>query len=272
MHGPQRIHRSGQILVGLLLALMVLATPAKAVDLRHADWSALLKQHVQWNAEGTASQVDYAGLARDRAKLKAYLGELSAQDKAAFEAWPEADRQAFLLNAYNAFTVELILTRYPDLASIKDLGGLFSSPWKQTFFSLLGEERSLDDVEHGLLRGAPGFREPRIHFAANCASVGCPALRPEAYVGATLNAQLQDQAERFLRDRSRNRWDPDTGKLSVSKIFDWYADDFGADSIKPFLAGFADQLGDDEVQRARIRDQNYELDYGDYDWSLNRSP
>ena len=98
----------------------------------------------------------------------------------------KADRLAFLVNAYNAHTIALVLTRYPDLASIKDLGGWITSPWKQKFFELLGESRSLDDVEHRMIRGGVGAREPRVHFALNCASIGCPALRPEAYRGASV--------------------------------------------------------------------------------------
>lgn len=112
---------------------------------------------------------------------------------------------AFLINAYNAATVALILTRYPELDSIKELGSLLRSPWKRRFVDLLGARRSLDDIEHELLREAPDFAEPRIHFAVNCASLGCPALRPEAYEAERLEAQLADQTRRFLRDRSRNR-------------------------------------------------------------------
>lgn len=245
---------------------------ANAFDSGHAAWTALLEQHVRWNSLGTSSTVDYAGFARDHDALRAYLAALTEVPRSRFDGWPEAERQAFLINAYNAFTVDLILTRYPDIDSIKDLGGLFSSPWKQRFFSLLGETRTLDEVEHGLLRGAPGFHEPRIHFAVNCASIGCPALRPEAYVGARLDAQLEEQTVRFLRDRSRNRFDieAEPGTLVVSKIFDWYAGDFGSDSALEFLLRYAEHLGDDEPARRRLRAGNIEIDYSDYDWNLNR--
>lgn len=143
--------------------------------------------------------------------------------RADFDGWPQAQRRAFLINAYNAFTVDLILTRYPKLKSIRDLGSLFSSPWKQSFFTLFGEEQSLDGIEHGLLRGAPDFDDPRIHFAVNCASIGS-ALRPEAYWAEVLDAQLEDQTRRFFGDRTRNRFDATSATLYLSSILDWYAE------------------------------------------------
>jgi hypothetical protein len=226
---------------------------------------------VHWNTEGTATTVDYAGFARDRAALKAYLAALSAVPRADFDAWPKAERTAFLVNAYNAYTVELILSAWPDLASIKDLGSLLRSPWKQRFFVLLGAQRHLDDVEHGLLRGAPDFDEPRIHFAVNCASIGCPALRPEAYTAAALEAQLDDQTRRFLRDRTRNRYDAATATLAVSPIFDWYEDDFAraSGSVEAWLARYAGELADLPEARGRIGRGAVSLDFTDYDWALN---
>ena len=92
-----------------------------------------------------------------------------------------------MINAYNAWTVEFILTKYPDLDSIKDLGSFFNSPWDKEFIPLLGKTVSLNDIEHGLIRGSDRYNDPRIHFAVNCASIGCPALREEAYTGDKLN-------------------------------------------------------------------------------------
>jgi hypothetical protein len=261
-----------RILAALLLALLgALAGPARAIDADHAAWTALLERHVRWNAEGTATAVDYDGFASDRAALKAYLDALSTVPRAAFDAWPEPQRTAFLLNAYNAFTVELVLTGWPEITSIKDLGSLLRSPWKRRFFVLLGEQRHLDDVEHRLLRGAPSFNEPRIHFAVNCASIGCPALRPEAYVAARLEAQLDDQTRRFLRDRTRNRSDAAEATLHVSPIFDWYGEDFerAAGSLEAWLATYAAELADVAEARARIGRGAVGIDWTDYDWRLN---
>ena len=133
---------------------------------------------------------------------------------------------AFLINAYNAFTVEKILTRYPDIKSIRDFGKVFGNPWKDKFFTLLGQECTLDGIEHEMLRKHGAYDEPRVHFAVNCASIGCPMLREEAYVAERLDAQLEEQAERFLSDRTRNRYSAQTGALEVSKIFDWFKEDW----------------------------------------------
>lgn len=254
----------------LLLFCLLYVSAATAFDSNHSDWTALLQKHVQWNAVGTASGVDYAGFARDRAALKGYLDALTAVTRDEFDRWPIHERQAFLINAYNAYTVELVLTRYPDLASIKDLGGWFSSPWKQVFFQLLGAERSLDEVEHKLLRGAPGFDEPRIHFAVNCASIGCPALRPEAYVADRLDSQLEDQTRRFLRDRTRNHYTAEGSVLVVSKIFDWYKQDFIHDNVFNFLQVYADELTDDPKAGRKLSSGAFVVDYSDYDWRLNQ--
>ena len=260
--------------LGSLLVLLGTAHAARAgqgFDRENAAWTALLASHVRWNAAGTASTVDYAGVARDRAALDAYRAALAAVTRNELDAWPEADRLAFLVNAYNAHTIALVLTRYPDLASIKDLGGWITSPWKQRFFELLGEPRSLDDVEHRMIRGGVGAREPRVHFALNCASVGCPALRPEAYRGDALEAQLADQTRRFLSDRTRNRFDAAAGRLEVSKIFDWYGDDFvrAAGSVGRFLAPHAALLSDDAGARVNIEAAAVPIVFLDYDWALN---
>jgi hypothetical protein len=257
----------------LLLTLLLLApgfAPA-ASDQSHAQWEALTRKHVTWLPGGHASQVDYKGFQADRAALKSYLDGLSAVPQTEYDAWSRQQKLAFLLNAYNAFTIELILTGYPDVKSINDLGSLISSPWKKKFVNLLGRQRSLDDVEHGLIRAPGAFDDARIHMAANCASVGCPALRNEAYSGDRLDAQLDDGVSRFLSDRSRNRYNAGSGKLEVSKIFDWYGKDFAAraGSVEAWLARYADRLADDATQQQRIRDKKARLDFLDYDWALN---
>ena len=243
-------------------------------DHGHASWTTLLRQHVRLVRSGQATQVAYAGFKADRAALKAYLDSLSAVTRAAFAGWPRAERQAFLINAYNAFTVELILTRYPDLKSIKDLGSLLSSPWKPKWITLLGNQVSLDDIEHAMLRKRGDYDDPRVHFAVNCASIGCPALREEAFVAARLDAQMDEQTVRFMSDRTRNRWNPQRGRLELSKIFDWYGEDFrlghrGIGSLHAFAARYADQLADAHADRERIRAGGVDIAYTDYDWALN---
>lgn len=255
----------------LLCWTLSTASQAQGFDPTHAQWNALLSRHVQWTGDGHASVVDYAGFERDRAPLQAYLDSLSALSPDAFNGLSRSDRLAFLINAYNAFTVALVLQGWPEIESIKDLGSLWRSPWKQRFFTLLGESRHLDDVEHALIRGNPELNDPRIHFAVNCASIGCPALRPEAYAGARLDAQLDDQTRRFLTDRQRNRIADDA--LWLSPIFRWYEEDFGPkDAPWDFLRRHAHWLDGRPAQQARIAEAALDIDYTDYDWSLNATP
>src|ERR1700691_2046756 len=197
---------SFKAVIAVAAALLAAANPALAFDHSHAGWDALLKRHVVVATDGSSSRADYAGFAADRHALQSYLDSLSAVSEAEYRNWTREQKLAFLINAYNAYTIDLVLTRYPDLQSIKDLGWLLKSPWKKEFFTLLGVTRSLDDLEHGLIRAPGVFDEPRIHFAVNCASVGCPMLRDEAFSAARLDAQLEDGTRRFLGDRTRNRY------------------------------------------------------------------
>jgi hypothetical protein len=259
----------------LLAFALLFPTAAPAVfDHEHRAWTELLKRHVVVVDGGKASQVRYAGFAKDRAALKAYHETLSHVSPQDYAGWNKAQRLAFLINAYNAFTVEKILTRYPNLKSIRDFGSFIGNPWKDRFFTLLGKPQSLDGIEHDTIRVPGAFDDPRIHFAVNCASVGCPMLREEAYTATRLDALLDEQTLRFLSDRSRNRYNAARGKLEVSSIFDWYGKDFGrgwkgASSVEQFLAAYANRLADAPEQQQRIRDGKAGLKFLDYDWRLN---
>ncbi len=258
----------------LAAALAVLALPAAAFDHTYAAWDALLKQHVRYVENGHASRVDYAGVQRDAAKLAAILDEDQKVTRAEFDGWSKPQQEAFLINAYNAFTVKKILTRYPGIKSIRDFGTVFGNPWKDKFFTLFGAPASLDMVEHEMLRKPGVYDEPRIHFAVVCASIGCPMLRNEAFTADKLDAQLEDGMRRFLADRSRNRYDAAQGRLEVSKIFDWYGADFergnrGFTSVKATLARYADLLAERPEDRAAVEAQRAEVAFLDYDWSLN---
>ena len=253
-------------LLAAALSLVASASPAQSFDHAHRAWDALLKRHVVVSAGGRSSTLDYAGMARDRAALKAYLVALSAVPEAEFAAWPKGQRMAFLINAYNAFTAEKILQRYPDIRSIWDFGKLFGNPFKDEFFALFGRPYSLDAIEHATLRRRGAYDEPRVHFAVNCASIGCPMLREEAYVADRLERQLEEQAVRFLSDRSRNRLAAD-GRLEVSKIFDWFKEDFG--ERERYFARYASLLADAPQGRQRVADGRAPLAFLDYDWNLN---
>ena len=211
----------------LITALLVSTSLAHALDHDYPAWNKLLGKHVAWNAKGVASSVDYAGFAKDRAALKEVLGQFSAVSQAHYGNFSRDEKLAFLINAYNAFTVELILTEYPNLKSIKDLGSLFRSPWRKKFFTLLEGKRHLDWIEHDKIRASGVFNEPRIHFAINCASTSCPVLRQEAYVAKKLDDQLTDQAKQFLLDMSRNEIRSESRHVQLSKIFWWFREDFG---------------------------------------------
>lgn len=243
------------------------------LDPQHAAWSALLKKHVVLLDGGKASQVRYADIAKDRAALRAYLDSLAKVDEAEFRKWGKDDQLAFLINAYNANMIELVLTRYPKIGSIWDFGKLINNPFKNRFVRLFGREVSLDTIEHETIRAKRRYDDPRIHMAVNCASVGCPMLREEAYVGDRLDRQLEEQVVRFLSDRSRNRYNAAAGALEVSEVFRWYREDFesgykGFRSREQFLARYAEQLADGAGVEA-VRAQKAPIRHLDYDWRLN---
>lgn len=269
------------LLLTLLLTALPFTATAQAFDHDHKAWSALLKKHVVLLDGGKASQMRYAGLAQDRAALKSYLDSLSKVSPQEFAGWSKPQQMAFLINAYNAFTAEKILTRYPNIKSIWDFGKIFGNPFKDKFFTLLGREFTLDMIEHETLRKPGAYNEPRVHFAANCASVGCPMLREEPYVGERLDAQLEEQTRRFLADRSRNRYNATDSTLEVSEIFKWFSEDWtsgyrGFDNKGPamqsreqFFAKYAALLADQPAQQQVIVERKAAIRHLDYDWALN---
>lgn len=244
----------------------------KAQAFDHNLLNVLLKKHVQIINNGNSTQVNYAGIAKEQDILQQYLQQMSTITVTEFDNWPQNEQLAFLINAYNAWTVALILTKYPDLSSIKDLGSFFQSPWKKNFIPLLGKERSLDDIEHNLIRGSGRYNEPRIHFAVNCASVGCPALRAAVYRGDQLEEQLENATKNFLQDHQRNRYENAT--LKISSLFKWYKKDFaqgwrGAKTLDQFLALYHDSLQIPANHLARLKNGDINIVYLEYDWQLN---
>lgn len=238
----------------------------------HNAWSNLLAECVVPIDNRNSTAADYACFRRNQAELDAYTSELAQISPAIFSAWTQNERLAFLINAYNAWTVQLILKSWPELESIRDLGSLLRSPWKKSFIPLLGKTQSLDDIEHGMIREPGVYDDPRIHFAVNCASVGCPALRAEAYEGARIDAQLEQQTRAFLGDQSRNRLR--NGRLEVSSIFKWYRGDFengwrGTPSLASFLSRYAEVLGLSPAQEKALRSDRIKISFLDYDWKLN---
>lgn len=221
----------------------------------HEAWTKLVKKYV--NEDGL---VNYKGFIKDKAELQSYLDMLSANPPG--KDWSKNDQIAYWLNAYNAFTIKLIVDHYP-VKSIKDLGPkkqiiFINTPWDKKFFSIGGKTMTLNRIEHRILRKI--YNEPRIHFSLNCASMSCPKLRREAYDGAKLDAQLNDQAKEFLSDPNRNKINP--SKPELSAIFSFYGKDIRKWSGKTII----DYIN--QYTAVKIK-QDAEIDYLDYDWSLN---
>ncbi len=228
----------------------------------HSKFDTLLKTYVQ------NDKVNYAALKQDK-RLDEYLQQLSEADP---EALPTREEKiAFWINAYNAYTLKLVVDNYP-IKSITDLSVLgylslpFDSPWKRKFCKVGGKTYSLDEIEHDILRGK--FGEEQIHFAVNCASESCPVLRSEAYTGAKLGTQLREQAEAFLRDSTRNHIKLEGNTLYLSKIFEWYRSDF--ESKKGSLLKYIAQFLSGE-ERERLEKGNITIKFLDYNWNLNEA-
>ncbi|MFN3800336.1 DUF547 domain-containing protein [Belliella pelovolcani] len=220
----------------------------------HELFDQLLKKHV--TKEG---MVDYQGFIKDKARLNQYCDLLSknAPDR---KSWSEAEQLAYWINAYNAFTIKLIVDNYP-VKSIQDLHPkikipLINTVWHIKFFQIGGQDASLDEIEHKILRKE--FEEPRIHFAINCASFSCPPLLNEAFVPARLDAQLDKVAVAFINDLKRNKINRD--KVEISKIFSWFKGDFTKNG------DIIDYLN--QYSKVKINPKA-KVTYLDYDWSLN---
>ncbi len=245
-----------------------------AFDHQHSQWNVLLQKNIHLSSNGSISQVDYAQFKQQSSQLSHYLNELSDINQKEFNLWTKNQQKAFLINAYNAFTIQLVLSQYPDLKSIKDIGSFFSTPWKKQFFVLLGQKRSLDELEHQFLRQESIYDDPFIHIALVCASIGCPALINEAYTADKIEQQMALGMIKFLSDKQRNRYNPDAGTLEVSKIFDWYENDFnkghrGFYSLNDLFAQYSKTLSHVPEEQKKISSKTVKIYFIDYDWRLN---
>ena len=240
------------IVVLSFVGFWILTANGYATEVDHALYASLLNRHVDQGV------VDYQGFQEDEANLDRYLEMLAAVDPGALS---KDARFAFYANAYNAWTIKLILSRYPDIRSIKDLGGLFSSPWKKKIARIDGKLLTLDQIEHEILRKQ--FKDPRVHFAVNCASKSCPPLQGEPFVGERLDDQLNRAAIAFINNPRFNRLEGDT--LLVSKIFDWFGEDFNEDIVGTFVR-YAEPQFKAKIENNRDR---IKIRHLDYDWSLN---
>lgn len=222
-------------------------------DHSHSTFDSVLKKYVK------NGDVAYSLLKKDRSTLDQYLSSLSKITKAEYNSFSKEQKLAFLINSYNAFTIQLVINNYP-ISSIKNVKKdfLVFTPWKHKFFILLEEKRHLDWIEHDKLR--IDFEEPRIHFAIVCASKGCPILISEAYTPEKLDSQLKNSMESFLKVESKNRYDASKGILYISPIFQWFEKDFTKKvSLLEFI-GFG---------MNKTIPKNTKVEYTPYDWSLN---
>lgn len=261
------IIRTKLFLIALFAIALQLSPPllrfaeGQQFDHEHTLFAEILDRHLV--QDGLRSSVDYSALKSDRAVLDEYLIRLSKVSMGFFNTFSETEKLAFLINAYNAFTLKLIVDNYP-VSSIKKIGGIFSTPWEIKFFSLLGRPLSLDQIEHEMIRA--WFSEPRIHFALVCASKGCPALRYEPYVPSRIYEQLEDATKKFLKDEGRNRYAPDERTLYLSSIFDWYKEDFQKfpNATQGFVAKY---YLDNGMEKNDILSSK--ISFLSYDWTLN---
>ena len=230
--------------------LIVCSANSAFANIDHTPWDTLLKHHVD-----EQGRVAYRNLKeKDLATFKGYLETLAT---AKLDGLSINEEKALWINAYNAAIINGVLEGY----SAEGIIG------RKQFFSwytlkVAGKDRTPDEIEHQILR--PKFNDPRIHFAIVCASGSCPKLRAEAFVAERLDEQLDDATRRFINDPSRNQITPD--QLAVSKIFQWFAEDFvkQAGSVADFIHGFVDS-----DKQAVLKNHGDALDYLDYDWTLN---
>ena len=222
-----------------IVAIPLLEKQQTSAD--HQLFDQLLAVHVTRDG-----RVDYAGLQRDSQKLDAYLNILK---KGIPENAHKHEKLAFWINAYNAFTLKMIIDHYP----LKNIRFLYKGqPWEYVWISIKGEMHSLDDIEHRIIRKE--FKEPRIHFAVNCASASCPPLQNRAYTAKNLNKMLEKATKEFINGDENT---VQNNSLQLSSIFKWYAKDFGN------VIAFVNRYSSVKVNK------NAQINYREYDWSLN---
>ncbi len=245
-----------KITLGLSLAMVFFNACAlkkvksNASPISHEQWTTLLQKHVD-----DTGNVDYGGFVQDSTAFNRYLDLLKGHHPN--DSWTSDEQKAYWINAYNAFTVKLIADNYP-VASIKDLGGAIykvNTPWDIRFILIEGQDYDLNNIEHDILREQ--WKDARIHFAVNCASISCPKLLNVAYSAPKLEEQLDQVASEFING---DKNDIEENQAKVSRIFKWFNGDFTRDkSLIEFINQYSTvKLSDDA-----------EVEYQDYNWALN---
>ncbi|MGH7889440.1 MAG: DUF547 domain-containing protein [Thermodesulfobacteriota bacterium] len=253
----------------------------EVLDHSHMAYDTLLKKYVQ-NA-----RVDYKGFIASEKQFDSYLRQLGSVSESDYTNWSRDQKLAFWINAYNAFTIKAIIDNYPiekrfglvsffyPKNSIRQIDGI----WDKIKFRAVGKMVTLNQIEHEILRKE--FKEPRIHVAIVCASVGCPDLRSEAYTADRVNEQLESQSERFVNNPSKGvQIDTERNEVKLSKIFDWFGKDFvekygNTEFFKDLspketaVLNFAIRHLKSEEERKFLESDKFKISYLDYDWSLN---
>lgn len=240
-------------------ALFLILTLSASEICRAADFDRVQPRlNATLAARVRAGRVDYGGLKKDSSDLDAWLVAAAKADEADFKGQPREERLAFLINLYNAATLRLILDHYP-IESIRKIGPVWdpNKAWKLPSVKVFGRTVTLNTVEHEMIR--PVYKDPRVHFALVCAAKGCPPLRSEAYDGARLDSQLDDQARTFLSQKAKNDASRAGETAYLSPIFKWYMEDFGG-SKKSVLAF---------VKKWLPVEDRWTVAWTEYDWSLN---
>ncbi len=261
---PLRIRH---IFCGIFASLFVFRQ-AQATDLSFAKWDGLLKKTVAVTNNGKDSAVNYAAVKASPTELNSILAEWAKFPRSDFDTLSKNDQIAFLINVYNAATISLIAQNYP-ITSIKKLGIPLVGPWKKNFIQLFGESLSLDTIEHGMLR--KNYKLATIHFGVNCASVSCPPLRAEAFMGAKLNDQLDAQAALFFSNTRENIYDATTKALTLNPILKWFNEDFsttGDPGTVTYVSKYFPELSK-TLASGKATALDIKVRYGDYNWNLN---
>ncbi|MBI4054879.1 MAG: DUF547 domain-containing protein [Elusimicrobia bacterium] len=245
----------------LLVAAGRVSDAGAALDHTHSLWGEVLSRY---NHEGL---VDYRGLRENPELLRRYLRSLASVDSAEYASWKRGKQLAFWINAYNSQALQIVADHYPirprfpkswayPKNSIQQIPGV----WKEIYFDMAGRRVALDDIEHEILR--KGFREPRIHFALVCASLGCPKLQPKPFEASRLEQQLEQAAREFIQDPKKAHWESRRRILRLSPIFSWFGEDFG--NPQHFILRYLPE----EPQR-RLSRGAWKIEWLEYDWSLN---
>lgn len=243
--------KKGNSLKTLILFLLLLLGHFKTFAEQlpnHKLWDVLLKKHVKTNG------VDYENFLKDKKALEFYLKQF---ESISLKEFNEKEQLALFINAYNAFTVDLILSNYSNtLKSIKDI----KNPWDNKIYNIAGTKYSLNEIEHKFLR--ENLKEPRIHFAINCASISCPPLQPYAFLPNQIESQLSDVTTKFINSPQGVRITEN--KIEISQIFNWFKKDF--ETEKTTLTNFISKFLNPSLDISK-----HKISYIEYNWNLNKT-